>query len=101
MGGQDWSTVFNKTRLLLYIEKYLCYHKIDGFTSIFGMMREERSLKFKFESWPPIIGRIMKIKRENWLMSIIDEQSWLLNVMPPWGPDLENKIILFCKYIKP
>jgi hypothetical protein len=31
--------------------------------SIFGMMREERSLKFKFESWLPIIGRIMKVKR--------------------------------------
>ena len=37
------------------------------------MMREERSLKFKFESWPPIIGGIMKVKRANRLMSIIDE----------------------------
>ena len=30
---------------LLFIEKYLYYHKIDGSASIFGMMREERSLK--------------------------------------------------------
>jgi hypothetical protein len=37
------------------------------------MMREERSLKFKFESWPPIIGGVMKVKRANQLMSIIDE----------------------------
>ena len=41
--------------------------------SIVGMMREERTLKFKFESWPPIIGGIMKVKRANRLMSIIDE----------------------------
>jgi hypothetical protein len=33
------------------------------------MMREE-SLKFKLESWPPIIGGIMKVKRVNLLMSI-------------------------------
>jgi hypothetical protein len=32
-------------KLLLCIEKYLYYHKNDGSTSIFGMMREERSLK--------------------------------------------------------
>jgi hypothetical protein len=37
------------------------------------MMREKRSLKFKFESWPLIIGGIMKIKRANRLMSINDE----------------------------
>jgi hypothetical protein len=37
------------------------------------MMREERSLKFEFKSSPPIIGGIMKIKRANQLMSIIDE----------------------------
>jgi hypothetical protein len=30
--------------------KYLYYHKNDGSASIFGMTREERSLKFKFES---------------------------------------------------
>ena len=28
--------------------------------SVWWLMREERSLKFKFESLPPIIGRIMK-----------------------------------------
>jgi hypothetical protein len=37
-------------KLLLFIEKYLYYHKNDGSTSIFGMMREENSLKFKLES---------------------------------------------------
>jgi hypothetical protein len=37
-------------KLLLFIEKYLYYHKNDGSASIFGMMRKERSLKFKFES---------------------------------------------------
>jgi hypothetical protein len=36
-------------KLLLFIEKYLYYHKNYGSASIFGMMREERSLKFKFE----------------------------------------------------
>jgi len=55
------------------VEKYLYYHKNDGSASIFGMMREERSLKFEFESWPLIIGGIMKVKRANRLMSIIDE----------------------------
>jgi hypothetical protein len=30
------------------VEKYLYYHKNDGSASILGMMREERSLKFKF-----------------------------------------------------
>jgi hypothetical protein len=34
-------------KVLLFIEKYLYYHKDDGSASIFGMMREERSLKFK------------------------------------------------------
>jgi hypothetical protein len=43
------------------------------------MMREERSLKFKFESWPPIIGGIMKVKRANRLMSIIDE-IWVIHL---------------------
>ena len=57
------------------VEKYLYYHKHDESASIFGMMREGRSLKFKFESWPPIIGRIMKVKRANRSMSIIDEIS--------------------------
>jgi hypothetical protein len=66
-------------KLLLFIEKYLYYHKNDGSASIFGMMREERSLKFKFESWPPIIGGIMKIKRANRLMSIIDE-IWMIHL---------------------
>jgi hypothetical protein len=33
-----------------YVEKYLYYHKNDSSASIFAMMREERSLKFKFES---------------------------------------------------
>ena len=42
-------------------------------------MREERSLKFKFESWPPIIGGIMKVKRANRLMSIIDE-IWVIHL---------------------
>ena len=32
------------------VEKYLYYHKHDESASIFGMMREGRSLKFKFES---------------------------------------------------
>jgi hypothetical protein len=36
---------------LLFIEKYLYYHKNDGSASIFGMMREERSLKFKFDTY--------------------------------------------------
>ena len=40
---------------------------------------EERSLKFKFESWPPIIGGIMKVKRANRLMSIIDE-IWVIHL---------------------
>ena len=31
-------------------DKYLYYHKNDGSASIFGMMREDRSLKFKLES---------------------------------------------------
>jgi hypothetical protein len=35
---------------LRYVEKYLYYHKNDSSATIFGMMREERSLKFKFES---------------------------------------------------
>ena len=43
------------------------------------MMREERSLKFKFESLLPIIGRIMKVKRTNRLMSIIDE-IWVIHL---------------------
>jgi hypothetical protein len=43
------------------------------------MMREERSLKFKLESWPPIIGGIMKVKRANRLMSIID-QIWVIHL---------------------
>ena len=60
-------------KLLLFIEKYLYYHKNDGSASIFGMMREERSLKFKIEFWLPIIGGIMKVKMVNRLMSIIDE----------------------------
>ena len=47
--------------------------------SIFGMMREERSLKFKFESWPPIIGGIMKVKMANRLMSIIDK-IWVIHL---------------------
>jgi hypothetical protein len=51
----------------------------DGSASIFGMMREERSLKFKFESWPPIIGGILKVKRANRLMSIIDE-IWVIHL---------------------
>jgi hypothetical protein len=66
-------------KLLLYIEKYLYYHKNYGFASIFGMMREERSLKFKLESWPPIIGGIMKVKMANRLMSIIDE-IWAIHL---------------------
>ena len=33
-------------------------------------MKEEGSLKFKFESCPPILGGIMKVKRANRLMSI-------------------------------
>ena len=37
-------------KLLLYIEKYLYYHKNDGSASIFGMMKDERNLVFKFES---------------------------------------------------
>ena len=43
------------------------------------MMREERSLKFKFESLPPIIGGMMKVKRANRLMSIIDE-IWVIHL---------------------
>jgi hypothetical protein len=35
---------------ILFSIKLLLYHKNDGSASIFGMMREERSLKFKFES---------------------------------------------------
>jgi hypothetical protein len=61
------------------VEKYLYYHKNDGSASILGMMREERSLKFKFESLLPIIGGIMKVKRENHLMSIIDE-IWVIHL---------------------
>jgi hypothetical protein len=33
-------------KFLLFIEKYLYYHKNDGSASIFGMMREDRSLKY-------------------------------------------------------
>ena len=68
-------------KLILFIEKYLYmyYHKNDDSASIFGMMREERSLKFKFESWPPIIGGIMKVKRANRLISIIDE-IWVIHL---------------------
>jgi hypothetical protein len=58
---------------LQHFKTSICYHKNYSSASIFGMMREERSLKFKFESWPPIIGRIMKVKRANRLMSIIYE----------------------------
>jgi hypothetical protein len=32
-------------KLLLYIEKYLYYHKNDSSASIFGMTREERSFE--------------------------------------------------------
>ena len=39
------------------------------------MMREERSLKFKLVL---IIGGIMKVKRANQLMSIIDE-IWVIH----------------------
>ena len=74
---QIGSTVFNK--LLLFIEKYLYYHKNDGSASIYGMMREERSFKFKFESWQPIIGGVMKVKKANRLMPIIDEK-WVIHL---------------------
>jgi hypothetical protein len=43
------------------------------------MMKEERSMKFKFESCSPIIGGIMKVKKANRLMSIIDE-IWAIHL---------------------
>ena len=45
----------------------------------YSLWWEERSLKFYFESWPPIIGWIMKVKRANRLISIIDE-IWVIHL---------------------
>jgi hypothetical protein len=44
------STNYTKVRVIHRLYTTLYYHKNDGSASKFGMMREERSLKFKFES---------------------------------------------------
>jgi hypothetical protein len=74
------SGVLFSIKLLLCIGKYLYCHNNDVSASISGMMREERSLKFKFESWPPIIGGIMKVKRANRLIfcQLLMKYEWYI-----------------------
>jgi hypothetical protein len=66
-------------RLCFLIRKGGKNADLIGKESLWIYIGEERSLKFKLESWPPIIGGIMKVKRANRLMSIIDE-IWVIHL---------------------